>query len=176
MVKVTTFFAYFTFFILALMYFSPKISIYNFVENKLKNHEIIISNEAVMDNGFNLDLTDASVSVKGVESAIIDETDVKIYGVYNSVTLKGIALSRSANLFIPINIEKVTVSYTILNPINIEFKAFGEFGEAYAEFNLFDRNLHLKLNPSNKMLKDYKTTLENLKKSESGEYIYDKNI
>jgi len=88
MVKVQKYFAYFIFFILALIYFMPKTNIYYFIEKELKNHEIIISNEELQESSFNLHITGGTLSVKSVESANIAQADMKIYGFYNSVELK----------------------------------------------------------------------------------------
>jgi hypothetical protein len=176
MVKVQKFFAYFIFFILALIYFIPKTSIYYFIEKELKNYEIIISNEELQESSFNLHITAGTVSVKSVDSANIDQTDMKIYGLYNSIELQEIVLSKTISSFFPSKIKNATISYSVLNPVNIQAKALGEFGEADAQYNLLNKTLYLKLKPSKKMLTNYRSTLSNLKKSENGEYIYEKNI
>ena len=176
MVKVQRFFAYFIFFIFALIYFVSKISIYYFVEKELKNYEIIISNEELQESSFNLHITGGTLSVKSVESANIGQADMKTYGLYNSIELQEIVLSKTVSSFVPSKIKNATVSYTLFNPTNIQIKASGEFGEADAEYNLLNKTLYLKLKPSKKMLTRYKSTLNNLKESENGEYIYEKNI
>ena len=176
MVKIKKFIAYLIFFILALMFFTPKISIYYFLENELKKYDLIISNEELSDSGFNLSITDAIVSVKSIESANISKINVKIYGIYNSVILQDILLSSTASAFIPLNIQKADISYTIFGPLNIKAHFTGEFGAADAKINILDRTLHLELIPSKIMLQDYSSTLDNLSKSENGEYIYDTNF
>jgi len=176
MVKISKFFAYAIFFILALMYFAPKESVYYFLENELQEYGVVISNEELENSLFNLRVKDATISVKAVDSAKIAKTDLQIYGLYNRIKLRGILLSKIANSLMPVNIQKASIIYSVLKPLNVQLKAFGEFGEVHGEYNIVDRALHLKLKPSNKMLKDYKSTLKSLKKSQSGEYLYDKNI
>jgi hypothetical protein len=46
----------------------------------------------------------------------------------------------------------------------------------HATFHLLDRVLNLSLKPSEDMLKNYKSTLSNLKRTENGEYLYEKTI
>ncbi|MCK4737466.1 MAG: hypothetical protein KAT10_02825 [Sulfurimonas sp.] len=176
MVKVQKFFAYFIFFIFALIYFVPKTSIYYFIEKELKNYEIVISNEELQESSFNLHITGGTVSVKSIESANIDQADMKIYGLYNTIELQEIVLSKTVSSFLPSKIKNATVSYTVFNPTNIQVKASGEFGEADAQYNLLNKTLYLKLKPSKKMLTKYRSTLNSLKKSENGEYIYEQNI
>lgn len=176
MVKVKSFTLYLILFIFALMYFFPKISMYYFLEKELKRYDFIISDEELVDCGYTLRINGARLSVKSVEVANISQSDVKIYGVYNSVRLQDIVLSSAASAFVPLNINNADISYTIFNPLNIKAHAVGEFGSADAKINIADRAVEIKLIPSKKMLDEYKSTLANLKKSENGEYVYDKNF
>ncbi|QOY52843.1 hypothetical protein [Candidatus Sulfurimonas baltica] len=176
MVKIGRFFAYFLFFTISLMYLTPKLSVYYFLEQKLNSYSIVISKEDVKDSGLGLSINEAVVSVKGVDSATIASVDINIFAAYNTIDFKDITLSSVAASFFPLHVESVNIKYTILDPLNIKAVSAGEFGEASANFNIIDRVFHFRLNPSKIMLKDYKSTLKNLKKSEDGEYIYEKNI
>ncbi|MCX6076228.1 MAG: hypothetical protein NTW78_04990 [Campylobacterales bacterium] len=174
--KVTKFLGYFVFFILALMYFAPKVSLYYFLESRLAPFGIIISTEDAIDRGFTLDVNNANVSFKSIESANIAEINVKIFALYNAIDFKNITLSAAVKSFVPLHVESANVKYTILNPLNLKATLKGEFGEAEAEFNISKYALHLELLPSDFMLKEYKTTLQTMKKNESGRYLYDQNI
>ncbi|MFA6196187.1 MAG: hypothetical protein WC656_06060 [Sulfurimonas sp.] len=172
----TKFLGYSLFFILALMYFTPKASVYYFLETRLIPHAVAINSEAVIDNAFTLSVNHANISVQSVESANIAETNVKIFAFYNRVAFKDVTLSSAAQAFIPRHVENADIRYTLLNPLNVVAKINGAFGEADVKFNLLERALHLKVMPSELMLKEYKSTLQNMSKNENGEYIYDKNI
>jgi hypothetical protein len=176
MVKVGRFFAYFFFFILALVYFTPKVNAYYFLEQELKSYSVVISDEKVKDSGFSLNITDATVSVKSVDGAKVSSADVKIFVFYNSINVKDITLSSIANSFMPLQIQSLSAKYSVFNPLNVVAVCIGDFGEASANINIIDRVVNVKIKPSQSMLKEYKNTLKNLKKSESGEYIYEKNI
>jgi len=176
MVKLGRIFACFLLFTIALIYFIPKVSVYYFLEQKLKSHSVIISNEDVIDSGFSLNISDAIISLKSVDSAKISNVDIKIFALYNTIDVKDITLSSVAESFVPIYVKNVNIQYSIFDPLNIIAVSSGDFGEAYANINIIDRVLHLNLKPSKSMLKDYKNTLKILKKSENGEYIYEKNI
>ena len=174
--KLTIFLAYSLFFILALMYFTPKVSIYYLLEKELKERDVVISDEELQDRGFNLIIEHANVSFKSIESASIGETSVKIFALYNSINIKNIVLSSTAKSFIPLKIDSAQVRYSIFNPLNVKAYAVGEFGEMEAEISIVDRNLHVDLKPSKNMLKNYRSTLKNLKKTENGEFVYDKTF
>jgi hypothetical protein len=168
------FFAYFAFFILALIFFAPKLSMYYFLENELKSYDVIISGETLKDEGINLNIQNAQVFVKSIESANIKECDVTLLFFYNSILAKDITLSQSAKSFVPLKIQELEVSYTILNPLHIKVHATGEFGNAEALVNILERTAHVDLQASEMMSKGYKNSLREFKKSEDGGFTYDK--
>ena len=174
--KLALFFAYLSFFMLALMYFTPKVSIYYFFETQLKPYDIIISSESVQDSGLTLSIEDGVVFVKSIDSAKIKSVDVTILGVYNALSITEIELSSVVGSFVPLKIAQVDAVYSVIDPLNITANAVGEFGEVEAVVNLLERTLHVKLIPSALMKKDYRHTLRNLKKSENGEFVYDKTF
>lgn len=176
MVRVVKVLAYCFFFILALMYFSPKESIYYFLEQELKSYSIVISKEAVRDNGFNLVVLNSTVSIKAVDEAKISGCAVKIYGLYNSLYFEDITLYSTAKPYMPAHIDMIKLKYSILDPLNIVVAGNGDFGEANGNINFLEKVLHLNLKPSTIMLKKYEHVLKTLKKSENGEYVYEKNI
>ena len=116
------------------MYFSPKANIYFALEHELKKRDVIISNESVIDNGFSLELQNAELFFKSVKSADVETLNVKIFGIYNSLSMSGIKLSPTASSFVPLNVESVVISYTIFNPLNVSIYQVGEAGEAEGSF------------------------------------------
>ena len=174
--KIAIFFSYTLFFITALMYFTPKDSIYFFLEEKLKKVDIVISSEQVNDSGFSLKIADADIYFKSISSANINEASIRVFAIYNSINFKNITLSKTAKSFAPLNIASVQAVYSILNPLNAKINAIGDFGILEAQYNILDKTLNLVLKPSKNMLKNYKHTLRKLSKTKNGEFIYDKTF
>lgn len=174
--KISLFIAYAFFFLLALMYFTPKVNLYYLLEHVLSEKSVIINNEEVSDNGFSLSITHASINVKSIESAKIEEIRVKVFGLYNSVSLQNIDLASVAASMVPTKVHSVHASYSIFDPVHLNANALGDFGEAQLSLGLLDGLLHIELKPSKKMLSSYKQTLRNLKKSKEGVYTYDKTF
>ncbi len=174
--KISITLGYILFFTLSLMYFTPKVTLFYLLEKELQKHDVVVSNETLIDNGFSLNVNDASVFMKSIESAKIKETNIKIFGIYNSVNLNEIKLSNAAASFLPLHIDEISLRYSIFNPFNVKAYATGEFGEADASFNILDFTLHVDVEPSPKMQKEYRSTLRQLTKSEDGGYSYDKNF
>lgn len=174
--KIALFFAYLMFFILALIYFSPKSSTYYLLESKLEPLGVVISSEVLKDSGFSLNIEDAKISFKSIDSATVGFSEVKIFGIYNSLSLFDIRLSTTAKTFLPLKIKSAKVTYSILHPLSIRANARGVFGSLEANFNIIDTTLRIVVVPSQKMLKNYKSSLKNLKKDDNGGYVYDKSF
>ena len=174
MVKFLKLFAYTLFFILALISFLPKTSLYYYAEGELEKERVTLSDEEVIDSGFSLELKHLKLSYDSIESANIESADIKMFLLYNSVSVKNIEFSSVVSSFVPLHVERVDVIYTLLNPLLVVAKASGAFGEADAKVNILDRNISIVLKPSELMLKKHRSTLRNLSKNEEGEYRYDK--
>jgi len=172
--KLLMFLAYVAFFVLALMYFTPKTSLYYMLEKELKQYDVIISDEKVTDNGFSLSIDDATVYVKNIDTAILKELDIKLFAFYNAISLKDITLSDVTASFIPVKIKSVDLMYSIIDPLNLKIDAEGAFGTASGSLSISERKLHLDVVPSKIMHSKYKNTMRQLKKQKDGGYSYDK--
>ena len=174
--KVLIFFAYFIFFTTSLLYFAPKVSLYYFVEHKLKEFSVIISSEEPKDRGLRLLVKNADISISSIEAAKISKIKIDTFLLYNTIKAENITLLDMAKPFVPLKVQKVNVSLSILNPLNANITAIGEFGEAYGTFHILDSNLSMRVTPSELMMSKYSRTLRSLKKTEDGEYIYVKKF
>lgn len=176
MVRTGKFLAYSLFFVLALMYLMPKAGIYYFLEEQIKPYSVVINNESVKESGLGLEITDATVFVQSIDSAQIGSIEVNLFALFNTIDINDIALSSVAAAVMPVHIQEVHIRYSILNPLKITIYGEGEMGIFHAAFSPLDRVLNVNLKPSDLMLKNYKNSLLNLKKSEKGEYVYEKTI
>jgi len=171
--KIGLFFAYSAFFVLMVLFFIPKDSLYYFAEKELKKNGVIVSDEVVKDRGFTLELSDATLYVKAIKSAHIDSVEILPLLVFNSIDLHNIVLAKTFKVFVPQNIASVHIKHTIFDPLHIYATAKGDFGDAKAVVDTLKRVVHIDLSPSKKMLQEYKTALRELKKSKNGVYSYD---
>ena len=176
MVRILRVGGYIAFFILALMYFMPKISSYYYVEQELEKHKIVLSHEEVLDKGFSLQLNHVDVSFDSIESASIESANVKFFVAYNSIDIHNITLESIVASFFPLYIKDAKISYSIFAPLKVIAKANGDFGSASAEIYFLDKNISAVIKPSKLMLQKYRRTLSMMKKQENGEYVYDKTF
>lgn len=176
MVKFLKFFGYFLFFCGALLFFLPKVHLYYLLEQELEPLSVVITDEHAKDKGFTLVIEDALVVVKGIEGAQIASIDVALLGFFNSVELQEIKLSEAAKSFVPLHVAHAKISHVFYMPTLLKAEITGEFGEAFCEFDLLEREFRARILPSQTMVKNFAHTLRNFKKEENGEYSYAKNI
>jgi len=176
MVTLSKIIAYIVFFIMVLLYFTPKQELYYFGEHELKKYKVIFSDEDVIENSLSLTIKNMKITYDSIDAANVQSVDIKLFGLYNSISVNDVQLTSIAANFIPLKIDNIEVKYTIIDPLNLKLFAVGEFGEVNARVNILDRNASLLLKPSKKMLSRYRSTLRQLRKNKQGEYRYAKTF
>jgi len=176
MVKIYKFFAYCLFFIAMLLFFLPKENLYYLLEQELAKKEVFISNEKLNEEIFGISLQDASVSYKGIEVAQVHKIRGDFLLFYNKISLQNIELSSLTASYFPSKVEDAVVIYSVLDPFVLQISAKGTFGILYGTYALQDGRLKIFLKPSKLFLKSYRRTLRYMKKSENGEYSYEKAL
>lgn len=177
MVKKLLFFLVYTlFFIGALIYFSPKEQLFYLAESSMKEANLYIYNETFYDNGFSFSLQDFDISFESVKALHAMNATCSLFGISNSIIVQDITLSGALSSFIPLKIESLELSYSILNPLNITLYSKGDFGEAHGNFALLEQEAKVSLIPSQQMQKEFKHTLREFKQDTAGGYIYAKKL
>ena len=173
MVKILS---YSVFFLLALIFFIPKVSVYYMAEQELLKHQVILSNETVSDNGLSLSLENIDISYDSVESLNVKEADMSLFILYNTASMTNIEFSEFTSSFIPAKVESIDVKYTVFQPFTLFLHSEGEFGEAQGSINLSEMKVSISLTPSELMQNRYANTLRKLHKNEDGSYTYEKTL
>lgn len=173
MKKLALLFFYVFLFFGALIFFTPKVDLYFFLEEQLKPLDAVIAHEEAVDRGFSLELLHAQLYIKKIKSADIGSARVTLLGLYNKVSVEKVIVDKTFEQFFPPVIEHINLDQSLLSPMQINGTATGDFGEATATVDLLDRTVAVVLKPSKLMLSRYKKTLRELKKSKEGDYSYE---
>ncbi len=173
MKKIALFLFYVALFFGALLFFTPKVNLYFFLEEQIKPFEVVIASEEAVDRGFSLELNHAQLYVKKIKSADIATVELTLLGFYNALTADKIVLDSAVEQFFPPVINRIEIGQTIFSPFQLSGRAVGDFGEAVATVDLLERNASILLTPSKLMSSRYKKTLRELKRTKEGAYRYD---
>ena len=158
-------------FILLMWLFAPKQELYYLLEKKLKEKDIVLSNETVSDTWFGLNIKDADVYVKGIKMANTADLQLNVFFFYNTLTVENINMDESLHTMAPKAIDELNVKYTVLDPLNITLDGLGTFGTATGAVNLIEKKLHVDF----PVAKDINTFKKFLKKDETGGWFYETN-
>ncbi len=173
MKKIALFLFYSILFFAALLFFTPKESLYYFAEEQLKPLDVVVGYEEAVDHGFTLEVLHAKLYIKKIKSANIASANITLFGLYNQISVENIILDKTFEQFFPPLIENIELKQSIFAPLQLNAQAAGDFGEAAATVDLLERSAKVILKPSKMMLTRYKNTLRQLKKSKEGDYSYE---
>jgi len=173
MKKIALFLFYSVLFFTALLFFTPKESLYYFAEEHLKPLDVVVGYEEAVDHGFTLEILHAKLYIKKIKSANIASANIALFGLYNHVSVENIVLDKTFEQFFPPLIENIQVEQSVFAPLQLNAEAIGDFGEATATVDLLERTAKVIVKPSKMMRSRYKNTLRQLKKSKEGDYSYE---
>jgi hypothetical protein len=153
-----------------LAIFMPKLNLYYYLEDKLAQNGVTISNENATSTISSLKLSNANVSYQGADIATIGKLKAMPFIAYNKLEAKNIELAGIAKKFANIEIDNLKATHTLLKPYIVKISANGSFGVANGYANLKQRVLHLDIVDA----KDIKALKRFLKRGEKGWYYESK--
>ena len=172
MKKIFKLLIYFLFFILFLLIFLPKESIYNLLEQELSTQNIIISDEKRNEKLLSLDVKNANIFYNGIEGGNISNMNFFSLFVYSKVEINDVKLLQSLSSFFPPYIKNIDLEHSVLDYQNVNISSLGDFGSLTGNIDLLNRIIILKLEPSLEMKRNYMKVLRNMKLKE-GKYNYE---
>lgn len=155
-----------------MVVFLPKENLYYFLEKKLYEKKIILSNETINEKAFSFSIKNSDIFYNDIKFSKVKEIDITLFLFFNKVKIDNIKILDDFKDFIPQNIDIIELEYSILDPLIIKIHSIGEFGKINGTVNLFERIINLDLSASNKMKNKYETILKQMKLVK-GSYKYE---
>jgi len=173
MKKLGKFFGYTLIFVLLLLFFLPKRSLYYEAEQQLQKEGVVLSGERPGDTGFGFAVTGGTLYFKDLQIAQLNEIRVTPWLLYNSISVAPFSLSPAMKSFLPESIDGVLVRYTVFDPLHIVIEAEGAFGTLSGTIGLADRRIGLELVPSKELRSLRPFWLKEFKPTKEGGYRYE---
>ncbi len=156
-----------------VVFFAPKRQLYYLAEEHLNSYDIVYSKEFVDDSGFVLRLSDGTLYYQDLQIAKINEITLMPLLVYNRANIAPFSLSDEMSSFLPGTISSVSATHTIISPLSIKIEASGDFGTLDADVWLLDRNISLRLTPTQDLLDMNPIWLRQMRKTDDGGYSFE---
>lgn len=154
-----------------LWLFAPKVELYYLLEKALKEKNIIISNEIIIDTWYGLKIKDADIYVAGARVAKVRELDFNFFFFYNTLKINEIKMDKSLSNMAPKEINKLNATYSVVTPLQIKLEGEGSFGIADGTVKLLEKKIKI-LFP---VTKELKTIKKFLKKDKEKGWFYETN-
>jgi hypothetical protein len=166
---------YISIFILSMLTFLPKDSIYYFAEQSLSKNDVVISNEKITKKIFGLNIANGTVTYGNIETLEFENMDMLILGFYNKISISSITNRVFLDSFLPNKTKNVKITYSIFHPLSVILEAQGGFGELNGTFDIFNKMVKIRLKPSDIMNKEYDFMLSKMK-NENGVFTYEQKL
>lgn len=161
----------FLLFILFMWLFAPKQELYYLIEKSLKKSDIVISNETIKDTWFGLNISNATIYVKGVNVAQTANLQLNCFFLYNTLTIEGIEMDASLHNIAPKSVDELKATYSIMNPLQVKLEGLGSFGTMDGKVALVEKRVNL----SFPVAKDIHAFKKFLKKDKQEGWYYETN-
>jgi len=173
MKRIGSFVAYLIITLVLVLFFLPKINLYYQAETLLERYKITISNEKLFDSGLGFKIKEGTVYFDDLIVAKIDEISIVSLILHNTIKVSPFSFSKDMEQFLPLAIENLNITHSVLNPIHVKIESSGDFGSLEGDIALYDRNISLVLIPSKLLIKQKPFWMKRLKKDSQGGYRYE---
>lgn len=160
-------------FLMLVLFFLPKKSLYFEGEKLLKPQHVILSGERAEDTGFGLTVLGGTLYYEDLEVAELESVTVSPWLLFNRISVAPFRLSPAMKSFLPGTVDDVTVSYTVLDPLHISVRATGGFGALSGTVGLTDRRIRFDLTASKQLRAMDPFWLKQFTQTKEGGYRYE---
>ncbi|UTJ05763.1 hypothetical protein [Arcobacter roscoffensis] len=172
MKKILKSLVYVIFFIFISMVLLPKQELFYFLEKKIEEKNIVISNEQFENKILGFDLKYSDIYFEQINVANVEKLSINTYLFYNQVSIKNVRLLDSFKSMFPTPLTNIYLTYSILDYENVQIEADGIFGKLYGSINIFDRKAIVYLEATSSMKNSYSNVLRQMK-FKDGRYVYE---
>lgn len=121
----------------------PKEKLYFTVESYLAENHIYLNNETFSNALVYFDAENIDVLMDAQQIATIGNVRISPWIFLNRFTLNDISFSPLYRNFFPGTVERVVMSYSLLNPLEISIDGEGDFGHCAGKIDWIDQKIRI---------------------------------
>ncbi len=133
---------------LAFLLFMPKVHLYYLMEKVAVRQGVKINESAIEEKPFGLSLSGVQVYYRGIPLVKIEKADLMTLLLYNRLEATRFAFDALVKEKFPASLERVVVSYSVIDPLRIHISGVGSFGVFTGKYDLRSRKVHIDIVPS----------------------------
>ncbi len=131
--------------LLSLAIFAPKRELYYMLEAQLMKNDIIIHNEEIVGGLFTLKLNHPQLYVKGIRVAEVEQIELWSLLFYSRLSINAISVDESIKNLVPTQIDNISISHKLFDPLTLFVDGRGEFGTANGKVMLDNRSVRVNM-------------------------------
>lgn len=129
----------------------PKEKIYFAMESLLAENHIFISHEVLTDRFFYLDAENGDILIDNQAVASIENIRISSWIFFNRLSFSNLSVLPLYRSFFPGRIDAATLTYSLLNPLEIAIEGEGDFGRFRGGYDLMSHKLRIVFDASNQL-------------------------
>lgn len=152
----------------------PKEKFYFTMESLLAEHHLFINHETLIERFFYLDAENGDVLIDNQAIASIENIRISPWIFYNRLSFSNLTVLPLYRSFFPGKIDTVTMTYSLLNPLEIVIQGEGDFGRFSGGYDLMNHKLRIVFEATN-LLRGYGFLVSKLHQ-EKGGLVYERDF
>lgn len=126
-----------------LIILMPKEKFYFTFETLLSEYHIYINNEVLTDNYLYLDADNGEVLLDNQAVATIENIRITPWIFWNRLSFSNLSVSQFYRKFFPGKIDKVTITYSLLHPLEVSVFGEGDFGQFSGGYDVMNKKMRV---------------------------------
>lgn len=152
----------------------PKEKFYFTFESFLREYHLIINHEVMNDRFVYFDADNGEVLLDNQLIASVEKIRISPWIFYNRLSLSNLSVSPLFRQFFPGKIDTITVTYTLLHPLEISIQGEGDFGHFKGGYDLLTNNMRIVFEATSQ-LRGYGLLVSRLHQEKEG-LVYESNF
>ncbi|RUM68072.1 MAG: hypothetical protein DSZ05_01685 [Sulfurospirillum sp.] len=161
-------------FYLAIVLLMPKTELYYTLKSFLVPQQVVLTQKSVKDRWFDLKIEGMKLFYDGIESAEAEQVEVLPWLFFNRISAQNVRAGKDVRKMFDFNADQVTVTHSVIAPMEAKISAHGNFGTVEGAFYLKEGKLKLICQPT-KMFQSSSMFRELFKKTGEG-YVHESII
>jgi hypothetical protein len=151
---------------IALLAFMPKEEIYFALERELAKQGVEINEQKITEGIFDLTIESPVIYVKGIKAATAQKVTFFTTLFMTRIAVSDLRIDTQLRAMLPESAKMLTLTHSVLDPLNIYIDAEGSFGVLTGSISVKDHKVHIDFVET----KEIGTIKSSLKKGEKGWY------
>ena len=151
--------------LLFVVAFAPMQNLYFLAERTLQKTNLFVNEKHIDQTFVFTTVSGGEVYFEDIQALKFHSLGLSLWLLYNSLHIENITIGEALRDFIPLNIEFISVSYSVLNPLNVKIEGQGDFGVLSGNVNLLDQKARVNIQASIQMKDSFQKTLSFMKRS-----------